>query len=163
MDFWKHTEDAVVNAVNNLMEKNRRTAMVNRLKIVIRNDLNTQNRAFIQIGKYYYQNLRDKQNGDTELYCAAADKAGTRLARAYAKLDDLRTPSPDAGESDAGEPDAGPSAAGGGEESQAQEPPIPNEPDPDKEEAASDDENPLDPFRVKPGDEKSSDPDQAQK
>lgn len=93
MDFWKCTTEAVTRAVNDLMEKNRRAAMINRLKIVIHTEKESENRAYIQLGKYYYQNLRDPQNGDTETYCAAVEKASTREKRAYAKLDELTAPS----------------------------------------------------------------------
>ena len=153
MDFWKCTENAVIKAVNDLVEKNRRTAMINRLKIVVKNERDAQNHAFVQLGKYYYQNLRDKQNGDTEIYCAAADKAGARLTRAYAKLDELcvsaqpASPTADSGEKPEDKPADSEEPSTDGQE--PDEPPIPDEPDPDNEEAADDDENPLDPFSVK--------------
>ena len=92
MDFWKCASDAVTGAVDHLVEMNRRTAIMNRLKIVIRNERDNEDHSFVQLGKYYYHNLRDPQNGDTETYCAAIDKAASRLKRAYAKLDELAAP-----------------------------------------------------------------------
>ena len=96
MDFWKNAAHSVTKAVDFIVDKNRRAAMMNRLKIVIRSEKEAQNYAFAQLGKYYYQNVRDTENGDTEPYCAAIDTAGARLKRAYAKLDELAVPTADA-------------------------------------------------------------------
>lgn len=92
MDFLKNAAGSVTKAVDFIVDKNRRAAIMNRLKIVIRTERDSQNHAYVQLGKYYYQNLRDAQNGDTEIYCKAVDTAGARLQRAYAKLDELAVP-----------------------------------------------------------------------
>ncbi len=76
-------------AVDFIVDKNRKAAMMNRLKIVIRNEKEAQAHAYIQLGKYYYHHLRDKKAGDTETYCNAVDVAGQRLRRAYTKLDEI--------------------------------------------------------------------------
>lgn len=94
MDFWKCASDAVTKTVDRLMDMNRRTAIMNRLKIVIRNERDNEDSAYIQLGKYYYSRLRDPQNGDTETYCAAVDKAVSRRQRACDKLDELAAPAP---------------------------------------------------------------------
>jgi type IV secretory pathway VirJ component len=153
MDFWKSTTDAVTKAVSDLVEKNRRTAMINRLKIVVKNEKDVQNRAYAQLGKYYYQNLRDPQNGDTETYCAAIEKASARLGRAYAKLDELTVPAEacccTAGQDAACDGDEEPETKPAEAEAPAAGPDSPlmrEEPNPVNEEAADDAENPLDPF-----------------
>ncbi len=89
MDFWKNATDSVTKAVDFIVDKNRKAAMMNRLKIVIRNEKEAQAHAYIQLGKYYYHHLRDKEDGDTETYCKAVDVAGQRLRRAYTKLDEI--------------------------------------------------------------------------
>lgn len=163
MDFWKSTTDAVTKAVNSLLENNRRTAMINRLKIVVKNEKDVQSRAYAQLGKYYYQNLRDPQNGDTETYCAAIEKSSARLGRAYAKLDELTVPTgscscgcTDGQEDDVccceEEPEAESAEEKSAGEGSAAEPEASASPlmreesNPVSEEAADDAENPLDPF-----------------
>lgn len=156
MDFWKNTADAVTKAVNDLMEKNRRTAVINRLKIVVRNEKDIQNKAYEQLGRYYYQNLRDPQNGDTETYCAAIEKSSARLGRAYAKLDELTVPSGCCG--GCGQED---DACCCGEETAEEEPDGPVSPlireeaNPANEEAAGDAD---DPFSAEKGGSEISDP-----
>lgn len=97
MDFWKNAADSVTKAVDFVVDKNRKTAMMNRLKIVIKNEKESQNHAYAQLGKYYYQNLRDVENGDTEPFCLAIDTSASRLKRAYAKLDELAVPTAERG------------------------------------------------------------------
>lgn len=93
MDFLKSAASSVTKAVNFVVDKNRRSAMMNRLKIVIKNEKESQARSYIQLGKYYYQNLRDEQNDETEPLCSIIDNTGVRLKRAYEKLDELAVPS----------------------------------------------------------------------
>lgn len=93
MDLLKNAASSVTKAVNFVVDKNRRSAMMNRLRIVIKNERESQARAYIQLGKYYYENMRDAQNTETEPLCSIVDNTGTRLKRAYAKLDELAVPS----------------------------------------------------------------------
>ena len=92
MDFFKSAADSVSKAVNYVMDRNRKAAIINRLNIVIRNERDNQIRAYIALGKYYYTRLRDPENEVTEPLCQEAETAGRRLQRAYAKLDDLTVP-----------------------------------------------------------------------
>ncbi len=92
MDFFRSAAGTVSKAVNYMMDKNRKTAIINRLNIVIRNERDNQTRAYIALGKYYYTRLRDPENEVTEPLCEEAETAGRRLQRAYAKLDDLTVP-----------------------------------------------------------------------
>lgn len=92
MDIWKNASQSFTKAVDYIVDKNRRAAIMNRLKIVIKTEKDAQNHAFIQLGKYYYENMRDQQNEETEEYCKAVDNAGARLQRAYAKIDELAVP-----------------------------------------------------------------------
>lgn len=92
MDFFRSAADSVSKAVNYVMDRNRKAAIINRLNIVIRNERDNQMRAYIALGKYYYTRLRDPGNEVTEPLCREAETAGRRLQRAYAKLDDLTVP-----------------------------------------------------------------------
>lgn len=149
MDFFKNAADSVTRAVNYVVDKNRRAALVNRLKAVIKTEKEKQARAYIELGKYYYETMRDAENGRTEPQCAAIDDAGRRLKKAYAKLDELVVP---AGQpcTDAGCGGSDPDEKGSGQEpahsAAPQEPPA----SPKEEEAASDDEEFLRPFSAGP-------------
>ena len=102
MDVFKNIADSVTKAVNFVVDKNRRTAIINRLKIVIRNEKEIEARAYIELGKYYYENLRDPSNSRTEPLCTAVENADRRLKRAFSKLDEMLMPSGDDGMADGG-------------------------------------------------------------
>lgn len=158
MNFWENAASSVTKAVDFIVDKNRKAAMMNRLKIVIRNEKEEQAHAYIQLGKYYYQNLRDEQNGDTEDFCKTVDTAGERLKRAYAKLDELAVPTepetaPDDEDDDedfpADDSFAGPSDSAAGD---GFNPDSGCCPDAAHQEAADDEEDYLRPFTVVPND-----------
>ncbi len=153
MEFFKHAAGSVTKAVDYLVDKNRRAAMMNRLKIVIKTEKDAQNHAYIQLGRYYYQNLRDPQNGDTETYCKAVDTAGMRMQRAYEKLDELAVPTAPAAE----EPEEDFCEEDTADFSEAPEDVSENfpggeeiNPFPAEQEAADEDEDYLHPFSVIP-------------
>ena len=71
-----------------LAEKNRRAAQINRIRAVIRlTEKKTAEKEYIALGRYYYHNLRDKENAVTEPHCAALDQAEKALDAALDKLD----------------------------------------------------------------------------
>lgn len=92
MGFLKNVTDSVGRAAGFVVEQNHRAALANRLKIVIRNEKEVQARAYIELGKYYYQNLRDPENPQAERLCTAIEGSSSRLKRAFEKLDDLVAP-----------------------------------------------------------------------
>ncbi|WP_411675760.1 hypothetical protein [Caproicibacter sp.] len=92
MEVFKNVTDSVTKAVNFVVDKNRRAAIINRLKIVIRNEKEIQARSYIELGKYYYDNMRDSTNERTEPLCVAVDNADRRLKRAFMKLDEMMVP-----------------------------------------------------------------------
>ena len=92
MDVFKNLADSVTKAVDFVVDKNRRAALINRLKIVIRNEKDVEARAYIELGKYYFENLRDPENSRTEPLCVAVENADRRLKRAFAKLDEMLMP-----------------------------------------------------------------------
>lgn len=92
MELFKNVAGSVTKAVNYVVDKNRRAAMVNRLKIVIRNEKEIEARSYIELGRYYYENLRDASDERAEPLCAAVDNADRRLKRAFMKLDEMMVP-----------------------------------------------------------------------
>lgn len=89
MDFLKNIADSVTKAVDFVVDKNRKAAMINRLKIVIKNEREKQLRAYAELGKYYYKNMRDAQNEETEKDCTVIENSSRRLSRAVARLDEI--------------------------------------------------------------------------
>lgn len=80
---------SISHAVDCVVEKNRRSAQINRLKLVIRREERISEKAYIALGKYYYHNLRDENDPVTEPHCVAVDQASRRLDRAITRLEDL--------------------------------------------------------------------------
>lgn len=76
-------------AVDYVVEKNRRAAQINRLKMVIRKEERAAEKAYIALGKYYYHTLRDELNAVTEPHCAAVDNATRRMDRAMSRLESM--------------------------------------------------------------------------
>lgn len=76
-------------AVDYVVEKNRKAALINRVKVVIRNEEQNMNSAYVALGKYYFRRLRDEKNEDTERYCKAVENAMRRIDRAVTKLEEL--------------------------------------------------------------------------
>jgi hypothetical protein len=150
MDFWKNASQSFTKAVDYIVDRNRKAAIMNRLKIVIKTEKDAQNHAFIQLGKYYYQNMRDPQNEETEEYCKAVDNASARLKRAYAKIDELAVPTneQDPAENACEDDDAGFHA----DEDFSFDVDEEIKPDAARQEIADDDEDYLRPFSVEEND-----------
>ncbi len=89
MDFFKNLASAVVGAKDIMVEKNRRTALINRLRTVIKCEEQISDRAYMALGRYYYHNLRDDSNPVTEPHCADIDDSQRKLENALAHLEKL--------------------------------------------------------------------------
>ena len=79
----------VTDARDNIAEKSRKTAVINRLRSVVKLEEARRDRAYMALGRYYYHNLRDENNENTELHCVAVDEAENRIAAALAHLDEI--------------------------------------------------------------------------
>lgn len=86
---FKTAGGAMQNAVDVVAEKNRKTAMANRLRTVIRCEEKAAERAYLALGRYYYHNLRDASNAETENYCVGIETAEQRIEDAMLKLEEL--------------------------------------------------------------------------
>lgn len=89
MEFLKKFFDTVTDVKDTVVEKNRRTALINRLRMVIKCEEQVCSRTYAALGKYYYQHLRDAENEDTEAYCRDIDTAKQRIGSAAAHLDEI--------------------------------------------------------------------------
>jgi hypothetical protein len=75
---------------NSLREKNHRSAVINRLHIVIQNERENSARAYVALGKYFYEHLRDQGNAETDALCACIDDSDRRMKRAFDHMDEIR-------------------------------------------------------------------------
>lgn len=57
-----------------LKQKNRRTAVINRLRTVLRCQERAAEKEYLILGRYYYNALRNKENSITEEHCAKLDE-----------------------------------------------------------------------------------------
>lgn len=92
-DMLKSMTRDIVKGVNdakdNIAEKSRKTAVISRLRSVVKLEEARRDRAYMALGRYYYHNLRDENNENTELHCAAVDEAESRIAAALNHLDEI--------------------------------------------------------------------------
>ena len=79
----------VTQAIDFVVEANRKAALINRLKLVIKSEEKNIDRAYIALGKYYFNHLRDKGLEEPERHCAALENSKRRLDRALTKLEEL--------------------------------------------------------------------------
>ena len=89
MSILHNVYQGVSSAVNLVVEKNRKNNLINRIKYVIREEETKANEAYIALGKYYFNHMRQQDNEETEFYCKAVEHANNRIDRALAKLDEL--------------------------------------------------------------------------
>lgn len=87
MDFLKSIGRTVNGAVQFVGEKNRRAAQLNRLRAVIRCEEQAAQREYLALGRYYYNNCRNRDNAITEPHCAELEGIEGRLDAAIAALE----------------------------------------------------------------------------
>ncbi len=81
---------AVTDAVEHVVERNSIQAQQNRLKMVMRNEADLTQRAYIELGKYYYENLRGKEESErNEVLCDTIDNSKYRMNKAVDRYKEL--------------------------------------------------------------------------
>ena len=58
MGIFRVIGNEVTKAVDYVVDKNRKAAMINRLRIVIKNERENTARAYVALGKYYMEHLK---------------------------------------------------------------------------------------------------------
>ncbi len=89
MDFIKTLGSAVSGAKNYIVEKNKKSAIANRLKTAAKCQNQILDRAYLALGKYYYNNLRDVTNTVTEGHCAQIEITQKKLKDTLNALEEL--------------------------------------------------------------------------
>ena len=70
-----------------LKEKNRRIAVMNRLRMVVRCEEKAAEKEYLALGRYYYNALRNPDNAITESHCARIDQINARRDSALESLE----------------------------------------------------------------------------
>lgn len=84
----KLATDAATDVVQALVEKSRLRANANRIKQVIKSDTDLRNQAYIELGRYFYENLREHAGDEEEALCVVVDKTSHRIRKATQKYID---------------------------------------------------------------------------
>ena len=70
-------------------EKNRLRIQLNHIKGLIKSDSATRDQAYIELGRYFYENLREGTTAENEAICAVIDAASDRISKASIKYVEL--------------------------------------------------------------------------
>ena len=89
MNILHNMYQTVSYAMNLVVEKNRKNHLIHRIRQIIRQEQNKANEAYIALGKYYFEHLRQPENDETEYHCKTVEHAQARIDRAFSKLDEL--------------------------------------------------------------------------
>lgn len=87
MKFWKSIGKAVGDAANFVGEKSRKAAYLSRIRTVIQCEEKAAEKQYLALGRYYYNNLRDKANPVTESHCTELEAIEARLDKALSQLE----------------------------------------------------------------------------
>jgi hypothetical protein len=89
MHIFKDLGRSAKKLVEKVEEKNKFAALVNRVRNIMRMEQKAAEREYVTLGRYYYQNERDKGNLVTEKHCAELDKIEGGLNRAMDELEKI--------------------------------------------------------------------------
>lgn len=81
MKFMEALEKSVSKTLDSLCAKNKKLTYSNRIRLVLRHEYETLNHAYIELGKYYYENLRDNADSDNERLCDVIDGCLERIEK----------------------------------------------------------------------------------
>lgn len=87
--------DAATDIAQALVSKSRLRANANRIRQVIKADTELKNQAYIELGRYYYENMRDSADEELENLCVVVDKTTARINKASKKYVELLNQSND--------------------------------------------------------------------
>ncbi len=91
----KLAADAATDVAQALVEKSRLKAKANRIKQVIKSDSELRNQAYIELGRFFYENFRNEANDECESLCVVIDKTTKRIDKASRKYLELISNSSD--------------------------------------------------------------------
>ena len=81
--------ETVSEIASSVAEKNRLRVQLNHLKTLIKTDSATRDQAYIELGRYFYENLREGTTPENEAICAVIDAANDRISKASLRYVEL--------------------------------------------------------------------------
>ena len=81
--------DTISEIASSVAEKNRLRVQLSHIRGLIRADTATRDQAYIELGRYYYEHLRDDATPENEAICAVVDAATQRISNASIKYMEL--------------------------------------------------------------------------
>ena len=96
MDFTKNVKsglefvgETISEIAASVAEKNRLRVQLNHIKGLIKADTATRDQAYIELGRYFYENMRENTTAENEAICAVIDAASNRISKASLKYVEL--------------------------------------------------------------------------
>lgn len=87
MDLLKNLGEILSSTKKNISEKGKKASAAAKLRNIIMTEEKACERAYIALGKYYYHNLRDRNDLSAEPYCASLDTSKDKIDKAARKLE----------------------------------------------------------------------------
>lgn len=81
--------DTIAEIASSVAEKNRLRVQLNHIKALIKTDSATRDQAYIELGRFFYENLREGASPENEAICAVIDSASDRISAASVKYMEL--------------------------------------------------------------------------
>lgn len=81
--------ETVSEIASSVAEKNRLRVQLNHIKSLIKTDSATRDQAYIELGRYFYENLREGSTAENEAICAVIDAANDRISKASLRYVEL--------------------------------------------------------------------------
>ncbi|MDQ5983792.1 MAG: hypothetical protein RUMPE_00820 [Eubacteriales bacterium SKADARSKE-1] len=91
MDFLKSLGETVNDAVDFIVEKNRKFTKITKIKRLIKKETDSIIRSYINLGKYYYSELRDVPNKDMQGLCESIDVSKNEIKKLKEKLSEVNS------------------------------------------------------------------------
>lgn len=92
MNIIETISSCLNDTVQSIVEKNRIKAQVNRLRLVMRSEAKSINKAYIELGKEYYRKIKEEEispSDEAKDYCSSIVKSTERFKRAIARYHEL--------------------------------------------------------------------------
>lgn len=83
------TVDTVSEIASVVAEKNRIRGQLNHIKKLIKTDSATRDQAYIELGRFFYENMREGASPENEAICAVIDATSDRISKASLKYMEL--------------------------------------------------------------------------
>lgn len=91
MDFLKNIGQTVNDAVDFVVEKNKKFTKITRLKRLIKKESDSIIRSYITLGKHYYKELKDVPDKEMQKVCSNIDASKLEIKKLKKRLIEVNT------------------------------------------------------------------------